>query len=265
MTPVILLQCILVSKDRGENRSLYWAQRPTRWLDNGKQSREMSDDMASEELRSTFLFAKVDALGISHLAQACRFRRVASGQPIVVEGEPGTTMFIILSGRVEVTRTDAAGNVLHLADREDGDSFGEMTLIDGAPRSATVRALETCRLLVLDRADVIAAIDRYPSIGIAMLEVLCGRLREADSRQMGRSSVRERLLNFLQQEAEIQTGSELERGTKLVLRVNRAEIGKRIGATRESVSREFASMVRCGALAVSGKNIVVVSVKKLSV
>ncbi len=219
--------------------------------------------MASEELKSTFLFAKVDALGISHLAQACRFRRVAAGQPIVVEGEPGNTMFIILSGRVEVTRTDPAGNVLHLADREDGESFGEMTLIDGAPRSATVRALETCRLLVLDRSDVLAAIERYPSIGIAMLEVLSVRLREADARQMGRSSVRERLVNFLRQECEIQTGSELERGASITLRSNRNDIGMRIGATRESVSREFAALARAGALQVSGKNIVVLSTRKL--
>ena len=222
----------------------------------------MAEDLIIEELRSVPLFSRLDLMGLNLIGSGCRLKRVSAGQPIVVEGEPGNALFIILSGRVEITRASSQGDIVFLAERANGDHFGEMTLIDGAPRSATVTAVETCRLLVLERTTLLHCIERNSQIAIAMLETMSARLREADQRQLGRSSIRERLLSFLAKEFETETGAPLTKGSTIRLRASRDEIGRRIGATRESVSREFSRLVDTGTLRVTGKQITMLNPTK---
>lgn len=93
------------------------------------------------------------------------------------EGAPGEEGFLLLEGRVEVRREGDK-----LADRGRGTFIGEMSLIDGEPRSATVIASEECRLLVMHRRDFMSLLDRVPGVERKLLVELARRLREADSR-----------------------------------------------------------------------------------
>jgi CRP/FNR family cyclic AMP-dependent transcriptional regulator len=83
----------------------------------------------------------------------------------------------VLSGRVEIVRDDQS-----LGAFGPGDFFGEMSLLDQAPRSATIRAIEPTVCLMLSSWDFKAVIERHPSIAIKLLEVLSRRLRVADER-----------------------------------------------------------------------------------
>lgn len=99
------------------------------------------------------------------------------GQIIVSQGTPGQAFYMILSGRVEIARD---GNSLGAF--RPGDFFGEMSLLDSAPRSATIRAMEPTACLMLSSWDFKALLERHPSIAVKLLEVLSRRLRAADER-----------------------------------------------------------------------------------
>jgi len=113
------------------------------------------------------------------LADVAEERAVDAGQVILEEGGTGDELYLILEGRVEVTRS-GDGEPVVLAERGRGDFFGEMGLIEGRPRFATVRALDPTRLLVFSEADLRAAWPPQPGFAFQILRLLSARLREAD-------------------------------------------------------------------------------------
>jgi predicted Zn-dependent peptidase len=111
---------------------------------------------------------------IEGVAQEAAFE---PGQIIVTQGTPGQAFYLIVSGRVEILRDGVS-----LGAFGPGDFFGEMSLLDMAPRSATIRAIEQTSCLMLASWDFKALLERQPSIAIKLLEVLSRRLRAADER-----------------------------------------------------------------------------------
>ncbi len=99
------------------------------------------------------------------------------GQVIVSQGTPGQAFYLVVDGRVEYARD---GKVLGTFG--PGEFFGEMSLLDEAPRSATVRAIEPTRCLMLSSWDFKALLLQKPEIALKLLEVLSRRLRIADER-----------------------------------------------------------------------------------
>jgi CRP-like cAMP-binding protein len=99
------------------------------------------------------------------------------GQIIVTQGTPGQAFYMITSGRVEIMRDGTS-----LGAFGPGDFFGEMSLLDSAPRSATIRAIDQVSCLMLSSWDFKGLLERHPSIAIKLLEVLSRRLRVADER-----------------------------------------------------------------------------------
>jgi CRP-like cAMP-binding protein len=111
---------------------------------------------------------------IADIAQEGDFE---AGQLIITQGTPGQAFYMILSGRVEIIRDGRS-----LGAYGPGDFFGEMSLLDNAPRSATIRALDPTRCMMLSSWDFKALIEKTPSIAVKLLEVLSRRLRVADER-----------------------------------------------------------------------------------
>ncbi len=118
-----------------------------------------------------------EIVAITGVAQDSHFD---PGQIIVTQGTPGQAFYLVLSGRVEILRDNRS-----LGAFGSGDFFGEMSLLDQAPRSATIRALDATDCLMLSSWDFKALLERHPSIAIKLLEVLSRRLRVADE-QLGR-------------------------------------------------------------------------------
>ena len=106
-------------------------------------------------------------------------RTYEDGDLIVSEGEAGTEMFIIQSGRVAVTKKTADGDV-HLAILERGDFFGEMSLLESLPRSATVRAVGPTKLLAIRSGELLMKIRRDPTFAFELLQRMSGRIRVLD-------------------------------------------------------------------------------------
>lgn len=105
-------------------------------------------------------------------------RRVFEADEVVFEqGEPGDAMFIIRSGRVKIYSRGEGGKELTLNEYGGGDFFGEFSLIDGEPRSASAAAIERTEALVLRHEDLITLLREHPEITISLLRGLVARLR----------------------------------------------------------------------------------------
>ena len=123
------------------------------------------------------IFSSCTAEEIAAIAGVAQESFFQPAQIIVTQGTPGQAFYMITAGRVEILRDGVS-----LGAFGPGDFFGEMALLDSAPRSATIRALDHVSCLMLSSWDFKALLERHPSIAIKLLEVLSRRLRVADER-----------------------------------------------------------------------------------
>ncbi len=121
------------------------------------------------------LFSRVNKKGLSQIVNKATTKEFSAGKKIVSAGATGTGFYLILSGAADVLRD---GRVI--AQLGDGDFFGEMSLLDGAPRSADVLATEDTVCLVISLWDIKSIINLTPDIALHMLEELVQRLRKTD-------------------------------------------------------------------------------------
>jgi uncharacterized membrane protein len=124
------------------------------------------------------LFAKLDAAELAPLAALLKERRVPANQPIFWVGDKGEELYLIESGRVQVSYPDEQGKEVVLAVLGEGAFFGDLSLLDGGPRTASVRTIEACHLYTLSRADFLTYLERNPHAAIEVLSVLGGRQRD---------------------------------------------------------------------------------------
>lgn len=137
--------------------------------------------MALEDtLAGVPLFSQLKQKELNRLARAMVERRFPKGHVIVKEGDQAVAFYILDSGAVEVLKGIEQERPQVLATLKSGDFFGEMALLDGYPRSASIRALEDTECLVLSRWDFLAEIRTSPDIAAGILPILSRRLREAD-------------------------------------------------------------------------------------
>jgi len=126
------------------------------------------------------MFKLLDEDERAELARVVDELRVIEGQTLFNAGEPGNTLFVVQSGRVELSIKDNAGQKIVLATPEAGDIFGELSLLDSGPRTATAQVLEDGELLVLDRGDLILLFQKRPEAALDMLAAMSGMTRKAD-------------------------------------------------------------------------------------
>jgi hypothetical protein len=123
------------------------------------------------------LFRPLDAAQRALLARRMTGRTYAPGDEIVRQGEEGLSLFVILDGEVQVVRASGSGEEVEIARIGAGGFFGEMTVLDGLPRSATVRALTEVRCALLPRWELVRVIRDHPTVALELLAVLSDRLR----------------------------------------------------------------------------------------
>jgi hypothetical protein len=129
-------------------------------------------------LRRTLLFDEVPGEALALLAAAVVEESVAAGTVVVQQGEAGHALFVVLDGSLEMERDG-----WHVGRLSAGGWFGELALIDGAPRTATVTTTTATRLLRLERLAFQQALDRNPEIGHGLLLSLTRWLREGGRAQ----------------------------------------------------------------------------------
>jgi CRP-like cAMP-binding protein len=123
------------------------------------------------------LFSRLSPDELAMVAKRLKRRVFEAGESIFEQGERGDAMFIIRAGRVRIYSAGEGGTELTLNVYGGGDFFGEFSLIDGEPRSASAEAIEKTESLVLQHKDLIAILSDHPQIAISLMRGLVSRLR----------------------------------------------------------------------------------------
>ena len=143
-------------------------------------------------LRKIFLFQDLNDDELEHVLSHTQTRRYPADRVIIEEGETGDSMFIMISGEVEITKRltlvldedTPKERVMIRMKAEDGVYFGEMTLLESEARSATVTSLTDCVLLELHRNDFLHLVEQEPFMGVKLLlrlaQVLSAHLRKTN-------------------------------------------------------------------------------------
>lgn len=153
----------------------------------------------ADVLRNIPLFELLDDNEIKVLSEQLDEAKYLAGQIIFYAGTPGGTMFVIKKGRVELYIEDTTNNRVSLATLEEGNLFGELSLLDNEYRSATAKALENTDLIVIDRNDLQLLVAAHPAAALDMITMLGKRIREANK------LVSERVARNVNEEVKSQT------------------------------------------------------------
>jgi CRP/FNR family cyclic AMP-dependent transcriptional regulator len=213
----------------------------------------MAVSVSTAMLRSVPLFASLAEEPLRMLTTVVTRRSVTRGTIIMAAGDPTDSLYIVLSGRLKVMMSDADGKEVILSILGPGEFFGEMGLIDDAPRSASVVAIEPCELLAINRRDFKKCLAENFEMAMAVMRGLVRRLREAD-RKIGSLA----LLDVYGRVARLLLDmSETVDGQKMVTkRLPKQDIAKMIGASREMVSRVMKDLQVGGYIEMRGSTIV---------
>lgn len=210
-------------------------------------------------LEKISLFSGFDAEEIREIYENSKKRTYTAGSIIVYQGDPGEVIFLILEGRVKVVVTHAKGREIILNTLGGGDYFGEMSVFDQLPRSATVVAMEDCRFLIITREAIIGLVRKDPRIAIKMLLVMSERIRAANEQisSLAHLDVRGRvagmLLNLFRK-----SDKATREGYPLIRRPAMKEMAGMVGASRETVSRVLADLSREGVIRSTRDRIVLI-------
>jgi CRP/FNR family transcriptional regulator, cyclic AMP receptor protein len=139
-------------------------------------------------LKAVSLFGSLSQRFLGGIAKSCVEREFAAGETIVRQGNPGVGLFVIVSGRVKVVKTNDAGRKMELATHGPGEVVGEMSVLDGANRTADVVAVEDATCLVLSAWDFRSFMEAHPEVALEILPVVVKRFRETNEALTGAGS-----------------------------------------------------------------------------
>ena len=204
-------------------------------------------------LRSVSIFSRLRDEDMERLAAGVRSRTYPKKSVILFQDDPGDALYLIASGRVKVVLTAEDGREVILSTREKGDMFGEMSLIDGEPRSAHVIAMENSELLILHREHFQRCVDEMPGIALGVLRSMCARLRDADSLIGGLVllDVPGRLAQLI-----LRMVDKDDQSLSLV-DLTHQTMAQMVGSTRETVSRTIRNFVREGWIESARKRVII--------
>ena len=132
-------------------------------------------------LQGVPIFQELDKSELREIEHLVHHRTYTAGETIFSQGQPGLGMYIVLSGKVNIVREAEDQNKLVLASLTQGSFFGDMSLLDDAPRSATAEAAELSQIIAFFRPDLFDLLNRKPKTGIKIItgvaNVIATRLR----------------------------------------------------------------------------------------
>ncbi len=181
-------------------------------------------------------------------------------EPILLEEDSGNALFVILNGKVKVSRSSNDGREVILTILGESDFFGEMAILDGLARSANVIAIEESKVFLIQRNDFLQLLNNHPEISIILLQELTSRLRNADmkikalSLKDAEGKVATVLLQIAEYSGKIKNGVvEID---KLPIQQDLANMA---GTSRETISRTLHSFAKRGFVELDGNKLRIVN------
>ncbi len=204
-------------------------------------------------LRNVPLFAVLPESQLNLLTSMVTRKTFSRGTTIITAGGPTDSLYIIISGRLKVMMSDDEGREVILAILGSNEFFGEMSLVDDSPRSASVVAIEACELLSLAKRDFNKCLEDNFEMAMTVMRGLVKRLREADQKigSLALMDVYGRVARLLMEMSEDVNGERI-----VVKKLAKQDIAKMIGASREMVSRVMKDLQSGGYIEVRPEGIV---------
>ncbi len=224
----------------------------------------MNDVIDTKELlRLVPIFSDLDEDTLSKLSNIGSQKSYPKESLILTENDSGTALYIIIEGKVKISRRSSDGKEVILSILGDSDFFGEMSVIDGQARSANVSAMEDSVLLIIQRSEFLELLHSHPEVAIALLQELTQRLRVADIKIKALSlkdsdgKVATVILQLAEDMGRIKNGVvEIE---KLPFQHDLANMA---GTSRETISRTLSSFEKKGLIEHEGSSLRILDYNK---
>jgi len=217
--------------------------------------------MSSDEinfLRSVPIFAELEEKDLLKIARLGTRQKYKRGNIVVLEQESGAALFVIISGKVKVVRMDEEGREVILSLFGPGEFFGEMSLLDGMARSASVVATMKAELFMLHRRDFLELLHQYPMVATSLLAELAMRLRKADMqiKSLSLKDAAGRVANVL-----LILSDDIGVFRKGKVEIEdlplQQDIANMAGTSRETVSRMLHQFIREGQVSLRGNKLTI--------
>lgn len=216
-----------------------------------------------EFLKSVPIFSELDADRLKQISQLGSRKFYKKDSWVLHENETGSALFVIISGKVKVSRESDDGKEVILTILNESDFFGEMAILDGLSRSAGVIAIEETELFIIQRTDFLNLLQEHPEISVALLQELTRRLRASDLRIKSLSlrdaegKVASVILQLADDIGKIKQGKvEIER---LPFQHDLANMA---GTSRETISRTLHSFAKRGLIELEGTKLTIIDYEK---
>ena len=215
-------------------------------------------------LRRAPLFAALDDDAAAALRASMAQSTVPRGDVIFAEGESGDRLFVVLDGKVKLGQTSSDGREQVMAVLGPGEMFGELSLFDPGPRSATVTAVTDTSFASLSHEDLLRWLEGRPAVARGLLSQLAGRLRKANdvNADLVFSDVPGRVAKALLDLAD-RFGRTADDGVHVHHDLTQEELAQLVGASRETVNKALADFAQRGWLQLEARAVVLLDIERL--
>ena len=188
-------------------------------------------------LRKHPIFADLEPEALDQLCRYAKHTTVKRGATIAAKGDPGNNLFAVISGTVKISSSSPDGRNAILNLIGPGEIFGEIAVLDGAPRSADATANTNCELYVIDRRDFLPFVKSQPALAMKFIELLCARLRWTSDQveQVILQDLPGRVASALIRLTERHKPAQGDR----TIAVTQQELSEMVGMTRESINKQL--------------------------
>lgn len=217
-----------------------------------------------ELLARNELLSRLEPTEMDEFLSIAVLEQFAPNDAIFYKGDPGTSFYAILEGRVGINTVSEEGKEIFLNILDPGEVFGEIALLDGKERTAGAVAMQPSVLLRVGRAEFLPFLERHPTLSIRLMAVLCARLRwisdiveDTIFLDIPRRLTK-RLLTLAQRHGEATEG-----GLRIRIKLSQEELGHMLGATRESVNKGLRSLLELDAISYDDGYILIRDIRAL--
>jgi CRP-like cAMP-binding protein len=222
-------------------------------------------DQQPDSLSKAPLFAALDDDAAAALRAKMQEVRISRGHTLFDEGDPGDRLYVVTDGKIKLGRTSPDGRENLLAVLGEGEMFGELSLFDPGPRTATATAVTDATLAALSHDDLQPWLTGRPEVAAQLLGALARRLRRTNEAMAdlvfsdvpGR--VAKRLLDLANR-----FGVETDDGLRVTHDLTQEELAQLVGASRETVNKALADFASRGFLRLEGRAVVILDLERLT-
>jgi CRP/FNR family transcriptional regulator, cyclic AMP receptor protein len=218
----------------------------------------------NDVLRQAPLFSALDDEAAAALRSSMGEGRLRRGEVLFHEGDSGDKLYIVTDGKIKLGRTSSDGRENLLAIMGPGQMFGELSLFDPGPRSATVTAITDTSFLSLSHEDMMRWLDGRPAVALGLLSQLAGRLRRSNDvvADLVFSDVPGRVAKQLLELAD-RFGRTADDGVHVHHDLTQEELAQLVGASRETVNKALADFASRGWIRLEPRSVVIMDVERM--